>query len=74
MSVYTQNSSAFHADSLTQTEIDLCGSSRLGVLNLSLNCTAPLTMPASGSWIRGAKLFELTNHLGKGIILMGVLV
>jgi RHS repeat-associated protein len=64
MSVYTQNNSAIHGDSLSQTEIDLYGSSRLGILNLSLNCAAPLTMPASGSWVRGAKFFELTNHLG----------
>jgi hypothetical protein len=35
----------------------------LGLLNLSLNC-ASLSLPDSGSLVRGNKLFELTNHLG----------
>jgi len=63
MSVYTQGNSAVHGDSLTQTEADVYGSSRLGLLNLSLNCVS-LSPPDSGSLVRGNKLFELTNHLG----------
>src|SRR6202044_302047 len=34
LSVYTQGNSAVHGDSLTQTEADIYGSSRLGVMNL----------------------------------------
>jgi hypothetical protein len=52
-----------HGDSLSQTEADVYGSSRLGLLNLSLNCSS-LSQPDSGSLVRGNKLFELTNHLG----------
>ena len=63
MSVYTQGNSAVHGDSLTQTEADVYGSSRLGLLNLSVNCIS-LSAPDSGSLVRGSKLFELTNHLG----------
>jgi hypothetical protein len=63
MSVYTQGNNAIHGDSLTQTEADVYGSSRLGLLNLSLNCGS-LALPDSGSLVRGSKLFELTNHLG----------
>ena len=63
MSVYTQGNSAVHGDSLTQTEADVYGSNRLGLLNLSVNCIS-LAVPDSGSLVRGNKLFELTNHWG----------
>jgi RHS repeat-associated protein len=63
MSIYTQGNSAIHGDSLSQIEADVYGSSRLGLLNLSLNCGS-LLLPDSGSLVRGGKLFELTNHLG----------
>ncbi len=69
MSVYTQNNPAIHGDSLSQTEADVYGSSRLGLLNLSVNCTS-LAVPDSGSLVRGTKLFELTNHLGNVLELM----
>ena len=42
MSVYTQGNGAIHGDSLTQTEADIYGSSRLGLLNLSVNCAEAL--------------------------------
>ena len=64
MSVYTQGNTAVHGDSLTQTEADIYGSSRLGLLNLSVNCAGSLTQPTRFSLVRGSKLFELTNHLG----------
>ncbi|MES2773902.1 MAG: hypothetical protein V4722_06940, partial [Bacteroidota bacterium] len=54
---------------LTQKEVHLYGSSRLGIINYALNCntnSGPATL--TGSWdatlTRGDKLFELTNHLG----------
>lgn len=61
MSVYNKNGSA----SLTQTELHLYGSSRLGVYNVNLdvqNCSNtfnPITI-----FTRGIKLYELSNHLG----------
>ena len=64
MSVYTQGNSAVHGDSLTQTEADIYGSSRLGLLNLSVNCAGSLSRLTQLSLVRGSKLFELTNHLG----------
>ena len=53
-----------HGDSLTQTEADIYGSSRLGLLNLSVNCAGSLSRLTQLSLVRGSKLFELTNHLG----------
>ena len=64
MSVYTQGNSAINSGALSQTEADLYGSSRLGLLDLSVNCGTSLTQPTSRSLVRGNKLFELTNHLG----------
>jgi hypothetical protein len=63
MTVYTHGNSAIHGDSLTQTQADVYRSSRLGLLNLSLNCRY-LSLADSGSVVRGNKLFELPNHLG----------
>ncbi len=63
MSVYTQGNSAVNSGALTQSEAHLYGSSRLGLLNLSVNCIS-LFLPDTGSLVRGNKLFELTNHLG----------
>jgi YD repeat-containing protein len=63
MSVYTQGNSAINSGALTQTELHVYGSSRLGLLNLSLNCGS-LAAPDTGSLVRGNKFFELTNHLG----------
>ena len=64
MSVYTQGNSAINSGALSQTEAHLYGSSRLGLLDLSVNCGTSLTQPTSLSLVRGNKLFELTNHLG----------
>ena len=64
MSVYTQGNSAINSGALTQTEAHLYGSSRLGLLDLSVNCGTSLAQPTLRSLLRGSKLFELTNHLG----------
>jgi len=59
MSIYEKE------DTLKQKEIDLYGSSRLGVYNVDVdvqNCSpAPQEI---FTFTRGKKLFELTNHLG----------
>ncbi|MCP9751022.1 RHS repeat protein [Ferruginibacter sp. HRS2-29] len=52
-------------DTLKQKEINLFGSSRLGIYNVNIdvqNCT--IAPPEITKFIRGNKLFELTNHLG----------
>ncbi len=64
LSTYTQGNAAVNGGALSQIEADVYGSSRLGVLDLSVNCGSSLTQPALRSWVRGSKLFELTNHLG----------
>ena len=63
MSVYTADTA--NSGHLTQTEIDLYGSSRLGVNNVSVDVEFPVE-PADGiyTFIRGNKFFELNNHLG----------
>jgi RHS repeat-associated protein len=74
MSVYTAGDPAVHGKDLTQTELHIYGSSRLGILkmNTDVEILAPTirdSIPLLGSgdsliFTRGNKLFELTNHLG----------
>lgn len=66
MSIYTKDA-AVNGGNLSQTEVSLYGSSRLGVLNLTRDVSAQLYKNFSnysGSFVRGNKFFELTNHLG----------
>jgi RHS repeat-associated protein len=59
MSIYEK------VDTLKQKEINLYGSSRLGVYNVDVNvqnCSAAL--PEITIFTRGNKFFELSNHLG----------
>jgi len=49
---------------LSQTEVHLYGSSRLGVMNRNLDAKQPLSTPDSTTMQRGWKFFELSNHLG----------
>ena len=74
MSVYTAGDPAVHGTHVTQTELHIYGSSRLGILkmNTDVEMAAPNirdSIPLLGSgdsliFTRGNKLFELTNHLG----------
>ena len=64
MSIYAKDVSINSGD-LTQTEIHLFGSSRIGVLNLQNNVANPDLNPTRiFAFSRGNKLFELSNHLG----------
>ncbi|HEY4063618.1 MAG TPA: RHS repeat-associated core domain-containing protein [Puia sp.] len=67
MSVYTAGDGTRNSGALTQSEAHVYGSSRLGILNLNVNCTS-LTQPAGRSLVRGNKLFELPNHLGNVLV------
>jgi RHS repeat-associated protein len=78
MSVYESGKPAVHEGHLTQTEVHLYGSSRLGVLRRSVNVdTIPTppdnSLPLLGTRLnvnfgRGDKLFELNNHLGNVLV------
>lgn len=70
MAVYTKDA-AVNSGSLTQTEISMYGSSRLGVWNPNRNVAtlAAIDYAAySSTFIRGCKGFELTNHLGNVLV------
>jgi GH24 family phage-related lysozyme (muramidase) len=74
LSVYTYGDPSTNGKDLSQTELDIYGSSRLGMWKRSVDVeiTPPsdsVTMPLFGKgdsliFTRGNKLFELTNHLG----------
>jgi RHS repeat-associated protein len=74
MSTYTKGDSNVNNGELTQTEVHLYGSSRLGINTLNTNVQNALqpevvSLPGLGSgininFIRGKKFFELSNHLG----------
>lgn len=78
MSVYESGTPAIHDGHLTQTELHLYGSSRLGLLRRSVNMdTLPsppdTTMALLGNGLsvnfgRGYKLFEFNNHLGNVLV------
>ncbi len=72
MSIYEKlTPAASPTSSLTQTEVSMYGSSRLGVYNVNRVVTslAPIDYSNySGNFIRGNKFFELSNHLGNVLV------
>ena len=74
LSVYTYGDPSVRGKDLTQTELHIYGSSRLGIWKMNTDvehlanpdtATVPLLgMGDSLIFTRGNKLFELTNHLG----------
>ncbi|OQP58027.1 hypothetical protein A4R26_23295 [Niastella populi] len=74
MSVYEAGKPSVNEGHLTQSELHLYGSSRIGLLRRSFDVAeeynpADTTMPLLGTGLghnfgRGNKLFELSNHLG----------
>ena len=80
MSVYESGNSLVNSGHLSQTELHLYGSSRLGLLRRNLDMTGrsesdpdpdptAISIPLLGTadsitFVRGDKLFELSNHLG----------
>jgi RHS repeat-associated protein len=67
MATYVQGDNTKNSGALTQTEAHVYGSSRLGILNLNVNCTN-LAVPTANVWVRGSKFFELSNHLGNVLV------
>lgn len=75
MSVYQDKIDTLNAGKLSQTEVDIYGSSRLGMMRTTTNmedagtavtASLPLlkTIGYDTSFIRGSKQYELSNHLG----------
>ena len=75
MSVYTKGNTAVNSGNLTQSETDIYGSSRLGMIQPAVNVQnwaglTTLTISGYGSsgyfssFTRGNKRYELSNHLG----------
>jgi len=71
MGVYTLGDPTKDSGALTQSEVDLYGRSRLGLSTGKLNCST-LVNREGQQWqnvvVRGAKLFELNNHLGNVLV------
>ncbi|WP_207513814.1 EndoU domain-containing protein [Longitalea luteola] len=82
MSVYEAGKPAVNNGHLTQSELHLYGSSRIGLLRRKLDMgyqpdpgadPSKITMPLLGTgdsltFVRGDKLFELSNHLGNVLV------
>jgi RHS repeat-associated protein len=82
MSVYESGKPAVNDGRLTQSELHLYGSSRLGLLRRSLDVSdwqrsqpdsTKISMSLLGTgdsvtFVRGDKLFELSNHLGNVLV------
>jgi RHS repeat-associated protein len=70
MSLYVLEA-AVNSGALSQTEISMYGSSRLGVYTVNRNVAQLAAIDYSNyssSFIRGNKLFELSNHLGNVLV------
>ncbi|WP_089912088.1 RHS repeat-associated core domain-containing protein [Chitinophaga rupis] len=78
MSVYVNGDNNINGGLLSQTEVHLYGSSRIGISNRAID-VLDLTIPQGPglgnfergrnvSFIRGNKLFELSNHLGNVLV------
>ena len=78
MSIYVKGSDSINSRRLTQTEVDLYGSSRLGIYRLATDMeqlapshdttVAVLGKVYDTSFTRGYKQYELTNHLGNVLV------
>jgi len=63
MSVYTVDA-AVNNGHLTQSEVKLYGSSRLGIWNANKD----ITVTPDANYLRGSKSYELANHLGNVLV------
>jgi RHS repeat-associated protein len=71
MSIYQRGYAAINSGHLSQAEINLYGSSRLGVYNVSTNVQKCFdNTDTITNFTRGNKFFELTNHLGSVLVIM----
>lgn len=80
MSVYLKGDNALNGGALTQSEVHVYGSSRVGIYKPNLNAATmsmpvkfPITNAGDGYFIKfekGKKFFELSNHLGNVLVTM----
>lgn len=69
MSIYQYGETSINSGHLSQSEIHLYGSSRIGVYNVSLDVqTCSTTSDPITIFTRGNKFFELTNHLSNVLV------
>lgn len=68
MSIYQAGDSETYDGDLTQTEIPLYGSNRLGIFNVNTNVQCPAGDTNLVIFTRGNKFFELSNHLGNVLV------
>lgn len=74
MSIYVSGDASLNGGELSQREVHLYGSNRLGILNRSLNVQNQTSSSSYNlgnlgagfdvNFVRGEKFFELSNHLG----------
>ena len=68
MSIYTKEATT-NNNQLTQTEVHLYGSSRLGIYNRKTNVqTVVINTTGTINFERANKVFELSNHLGNVLV------
>lgn len=69
MSVYKHGDEAINQGSLSQTEIPLYGSARLGVVHRNIDVVHEAASGVGYSSLdKGSKVFELSNHLGNVMV------
>ncbi|MBS1744066.1 MAG: hypothetical protein JST81_13620, partial [Bacteroidetes bacterium] len=68
MSIYQSGETAVNGGDLSQTEIHLYGSSRIGIYNVNNDVQCISTSEEITTFIRGNKFFELSNHLGNVLV------
>ena len=68
MSIYTKEATT-NNNQLTQTEVHLYGSSRLGIYNRKINVqTVVINTTGTINFERANRVFELSNHLGNVLV------
>lgn len=68
MSIYQAGDPTVNGADLTQSEIHLYGSNRLGIYNVNVNVQCPPGDTNLVIFTRGNKFFELSNHLGNVLV------
>jgi len=68
MSIYQAGDNELNSGELTQTEVHLYGSSRLGIFNVNNNVQCAPDSTDLTIFTRGNKFFELSNHLGNVLV------
>jgi len=68
MGLYEEDNSELNSGHLTQTEVHLYGSSRLGIFKVNRDMETVPDTATVHVFARGNKLFELSNHLGNVLV------